>query len=245
MITICCGKTFAQSEVTYKFIMQEYQPFNWTENGQVYGGMYEVVKTVCTKLKISCSFEALPMKRVITMLEDGSIHGVLSLIENSNRASFTILSEPIIDSKMSYFSLSESFKKVKSLDQLKGAKVGVVETSSAQKLVEKHQQQIKDLIIVPETGLQIVMNKLLLKRYGDKGLAFTNEDVFRFSLQKQQITNVKVVYSEKPEKFRIAFSKKSVSPEFVEKFDEQIKKMRKSGELKKILRSFNLKMAQM
>lgn len=237
-------QVFPQTDVTYKFIMQEYEPFNWTENGQVYGGMYEVTKMICHRMKISCSFEALPMKRVISMLEEGSTHGVLSLIENSNRASFTILSDPIIDSKMSYFSLNDSFKKVTSLSQLKGGKVGVVETSSAEKLVEKHREQIKDLTIVPETGLQVVMNKLLMKRYGEKGLVFANEDVFRFSLRKQKTTNVKVVFSEKPEKFRIGFSKKSVSNDFVKNFNIQIKKLRKSGELSKILRSYHLKMSR-
>ena len=123
----------------YKFIMQEYEPFNWTDGDTLKGGMLEVAKRVCLNMKITCRFESLPMKRVISMLEDGYTTAVLSLVENADRASFTTLSIPVVGSNMSYFGIIGTFKKVNSLNDLAGATVGTVSSSSAEKTVLAHQ----------------------------------------------------------------------------------------------------------
>jgi ABC-type amino acid transport substrate-binding protein len=219
--------------------MQEYEPFNWISDAVPSGGMYEVVKEVCTKLKIKCNFQSLPMKRVIAMLSDGETDGVLSLIPNSDRDTFAELSVPSIESNMSYFAKKGHFKKAKKLRSLAGATVGVVETSSAEKMVQAHNLLLENLNIIRETGLTILLNKFVAGRYGTKGLVFANQDVFSNLLRKAKIDNYEVVFVAKKE----SFSKKKMSPSFVKEFDSEIRKMKKSGELKRILAPYHLKAA--
>jgi polar amino acid transport system substrate-binding protein len=235
------GAEAAKEEKVYKFIGQEYEPFNWTEADKFKGGMYDVVKKACEKMKIKCSFESIPMKRVIAMLEDGSTDGVMSLLKNPDREAYSVISTPIISSNMSYFGVKGKFKNIKKLEELKGSTVGAVQTSTAEKIALVHKEELKDFTVVGETGLPIVMSKLAAGRYGDKGLAISNEDVFKTAAKKEKITNLEEVFVAKTDGFGVAFSKKAVDQAFIDKFNATIEKMKKSGELKKILKPFGLK----
>lgn len=240
--------TFAQEAVSkgekeYLFIGQEYEPFNWTEGGTLKGGMLEVVKSLCSKMSIICKFESVPMKRLIQMLENGSTDGVLSLIPNSDREAYTTLSIPIIHSNMSYFAVKGTLKKIKRLDDLSGATVGTLAASSAEKIALTHKEQVKDLKVQSESELSTVLNKLTAGRYGPKGLALSNEDVFATLYKKLNINNLEVVYVVKTDGFSVAFSKKAVDPSFIEQFNANIVKIKQSGELKKLLKPFGLKPA--
>jgi len=241
--------TFAQEalskgEKEYKFIGLEYEPFNWADDGANKGGMLEVVKNVCNKMKIKCKFEIIPMKRVLKMLEDGSTDGVLSLIPNSDREAYTTLSVPIIRSNISYFAVKGTFKKIKKLENLNGATVGALAASSAEKIALTHKEQIKDLKVESEFELPTVVNKLTAGRYGAKGLAISNEDVFTTLFKKLNIDNLEVVYVAKTYGFSVAFSKKASDPSFIRKFNANILKMKKTGELENLLKPFGLKPAR-
>jgi polar amino acid transport system substrate-binding protein len=240
LILLIHSVTLAKDKKEYSFIMQEYAPFNWTDGDTLKGGMLEVVKGICQKMKITCKFASLPMKRVISMLEDGSTDAVLSLLPNSDREAFTILSSPIINSNMSYFAVKGTFKKTKNLLDLNGATVGAVATSSAEKMALSHKEKLKDFTIVSETGLPVVMNKLSAGRYGAKGLAFSNQDAFTTSLKNSNIENIEVIYIAKRQGFRVAFSRKTIPASFVQDFNAQIHNMKKTGELKKYLQPFGL-----
>lgn len=241
--------TFAQEalskgEKEYTFIGLEYEPFNWTDGGTHKGGMLEVVKNVCNKMKIKCKFEFIPMKRVIKMLEDGSTDGVLSLIPNSDREAFATLSVPIIRSNISYFAVKGTFKKIKKLEDLNGATVGALAASSAEKIALTHKEQIKDLKVENESELPTVVNKLTAGRYGAKGLAISNEDVFTTLFKKLNIDTLEVVYVASVDGFSVAFSKKASDPSFIRKFNANILEMKKTGELENLLKPYGLKPAR-
>jgi polar amino acid transport system substrate-binding protein len=234
----------AQAVKVYKFIMQEYEPFNWTVDNVHHGGMIDVTKKICDNLKIVCKFESLPMKRVITMLSNGETDAVLSLIPNSDRDSFTELSAPIIGSNMSYFSIKGDYTKTSQLNDLDGATVGVVALSSGEKIARDHQKSLKGLNLISETGIPILLSKFIGGRYGKKGLVFVNEDVFATSLHKLNFENFEVVHIGRKDLFSVGFSKKNVSPDFIRKFNEEIQKMKKTGELKKLLTPYKLSPAK-
>ena len=236
------ASSFSHSK-EYKFIGQDYEPFNWLENDKMQGGMFEVVRSACLKMKVSCSFDILPMKRVTMMLEDGTTDGVLSLIQNSDREKYSVLSIPIIRSSMSLHAIKNSYSKKVKLADLKNATIGVTSSSSAAKIVEKIKEEYKDITIVYEVSLATTIKKLSARRYGMKGLGMANEDVTKVLIKKLNIKNVEAVYQAENSDFGVAFSKVNIDHVFIEKFNKTILSMKKSGEIKKILKPFGLKAA--
>ncbi len=239
LLTIFVISTQAYSK-DYKFIGQDYEPFNWKEDGKMQGGMFEVVSAACLKMHENCSFDILPMKRVTKMLEEGMTDGVLSLIKNSDREKYSVLSTPIIKSAMSLHALKDSYPKKLKLKDFKKATVGVTSSSSAAKLVEKIKEDIGELSIVYETSLATTIKKLSAKRYGKTGLGMANEDVARVFMKKEGIKNIESIYDVELGNFGVAFSKKNIDPKFIEKFNRTIVAMKKSGEIKKILKPYGL-----
>lgn len=234
----------SKDEKQYMFFGQEYKPFSWAEDGRLMGGMVQVVKRVCGKMNIKCKFESVPIKRQIQMLESGLTDGVLNFIPNSDRDAYSTLSIPVIQSNMSYFAVKGTFKPIKSLEELNGATVGALAASSAEKIALTHKDQIKELKVESESEILTVLNKLTAGRYGPKGLAISNEDVFTTLIKELKINNLEVVYVAETYGFRVAFSKKAVDAEFIKLFNSNIAKMKQSGELKKLLKPFGLKPAR-
>ena len=193
MQSLCFAQeVVANGKKEYRFIGQQYEPFNWSDDGTLKGGMLEVVKNVCNKMSIKCKFESVPLKREFKMLRDGSTDGVLSINPDTDPEASTTLSVPIIHSNLSYFAVKGAF--IKRLDDLNGATVGVLASSGAEKIALIHKDQIKGLKVESETELPIVLNKLTAGRYGLKGLALSNEDVFTTLFKKLNINNLEAVY---------------------------------------------------
>jgi polar amino acid transport system substrate-binding protein len=229
------------SAKTYKFIGQEYEPFNWTEGSKPTGGMVDVVLAACKRMKINCDIDMYPMKRAIEMLQEGTAVGMLSLVKNPDRESYATLSDPIIMSNMSFFAVKGTFSKITKIEDMKGATVGAVSSSSAAKIADKFKDQVKEATIVYETGLPILINKLSAGRYGAKGLVVSNADVFHHLAKRERVTNVEPVFVAETNGFGVAFSKKATDQAFIDKFNKAISEMKKSGQIKKLLKRYDLK----
>jgi polar amino acid transport system substrate-binding protein len=225
----------------YKFGGQHYPPFNWEADGHLYGGTSDIVKAVCQKMHVKCKIEIQPMKRVMANLERGSLDGVLSLIKNSNRDSYAILSETFIKSNMSLHAVKGTFKKITNLADLNGTLIGATSTSSAAKLVEGIKVKANNITIEYEVGLPTVIKKLSAGRYGPKGLGVANEDVAASFMNTTGIKNIEAVYVVDVGRFGVAFSKKNSDDQFISKFNETIKKMKKNGEIVEILKPYAIK----
>ncbi|MBC7714885.1 MAG: transporter substrate-binding domain-containing protein [Rhizobacter sp.] len=224
----------------YKFVGQTYEPFNWEQNGKVKGGMVEVVISACLKMHVKCSFEILPMKRQMGMLEKGTVDGVLSLIKNSDRESYSTLSVTIIKSNICLHARKGTFSKIVNATELNGTLIGATSTSSAAKIAEQIKASGKNIYIEYEVGLETIIKKLSAGRYGDRGLGIANEDVAASFMKGEKIKNVTSVYVAETGHFGVLFSKKNVDEKFIEKFNKTVVLMKKSGEVAKLLKPYGL-----
>lgn len=222
------------------FVGQEYPPFNWNEGGEVKGGMTEVIKSACEKLKHTCKFSIMPLARAIQMLEEGSVHGVMSLIPNEDRARYANFSPTIVVSSLAYFGVKDKTKKLSALKELDGWTVGAVRGSTSHKLAAEHQKQIKGMVLVEEVNNETLIKKLQGGRYGDKGAVIGGDAVLAYEAKKAKL-DLDMVLNGDAQSFTTAFSKKSVDAATLAEFTKVLEAMKKSGEVKAILSPFSLK----
>lgn len=223
------------------FVGQEYPPFNWVEGGEVRGGMLEVLKKACEKLKHNCKFSIVPLARGVQMLEDGAVDGVMSLIPNEERAKYANFSPTLVVSNLAYFGAKGKAKKAASLKDLEGWTVGAVRGSTSYKLAAEHQKQIKTMTLVEEVNNETMVKKLQGGRYGDKGAIMGGDAVLGFEAKKIKL-DLELVLNGDAQGFTTAFSKKSVDAATLAEFNKTLEAMKKSGEVKSVLDKFSLKM---
>jgi len=223
----------------FHFAGQDYPPFNWEENGQVTGGMVDVMRKVCNELKHKCHFTIVPLARAMKMLEEGNIDGVLSLIPNPERQVYAYFSPAIIVTDMSYLGVKGA-SKVSTIKELAGWNIGAVRSSSSLKMAKKHNAEVKTLIINEEVDNETMVKKLGGGRYGKQGAIIGAEGVLGYLAKKNNI-EIEPVLKLEPQEFMVAYSKKKISENELETLKTTVEKLKKDGTLKSILDKYGLR----
>jgi ABC-type amino acid transport substrate-binding protein len=191
--------------------------------------------------KDNCTVDIVPLKRAMTLLENGEIHGVISLLKNAERDGFANISPTVIKSDMIYVTASDKAK-AGSVAELKGWTIGAVASSSSAKIATANAKEAGEgAKVVEDSDNDTVVKKLANNRYGDKGAAIINEDVLTFLSKKNAVSNIKKMFVAKSDDFGIYFSKKTVDKADLEKFSSALEQLKKNGEINKILKKYNFK----
>jgi polar amino acid transport system substrate-binding protein len=222
------------------FVGQDYPPFNWSEGGEVRGGMTEVLKKACDKLKYTCKFNIVPLARAMQMLQDGSVDGVMSLIPNAERASYANFSPTLVVSNISYFGAKGKVKPVEGLNDLEGWTIGAVRASSSLKIALANQKKLKNMTIVEEVNNETMVKKLQGDRYGEKGAIIGGDAVLSYEAKKVKV-ELELVLNGEAQGFTTAFSKKSVDAQTLADLTKTLEAMKQSGEVKAILDKYALR----
>lgn len=224
----------------YKFQGQEYPPFNYIEGGKTLGAMNDIVTEMCAITKDTCKLEIVPLKRAITGIESGEIHGVVALLKNAERDGFARFSPPIIKSDMILVTAGPVI--AKNVSELKGWTIGAVTSSSSAKLASAAAAEAGDgAKVIEDSDNDTIVKKVSNNRYGDKGAIIINEDVLRYVSKKNNVSNLKPMFTVKSDDFGIYFSKKSVDDATLKKFSDALEQMKSSGAMKKILAKYEFK----
>ncbi|MBY0414544.1 MAG: transporter substrate-binding domain-containing protein, partial [Bdellovibrionales bacterium] len=202
----------------FKFNGQDYPPFNFMENGKATGATTEIVAAMCAITKDNCTVELVPLKRAMSSLESGEVHGVISLLKNAERDAFANFSPTIIKSDMIYATVNDKATPG-SVAELKGWTLGAVASSSSAKTAAADAKVAGEgAKVVEESDNDTVVKKLANGRYGEKGAVIINEDVLTFLSKKHAATNIKKMFVAKSDDFGIYFSKKTVVKADLDKF---------------------------
>lgn len=221
------------------FVGQDYPPFNYEDGGKVTGGMHDIVKKACDDLKHNCTFKIIPLARATKMMEDGEVDGVISLIANPERAVYSNFSPTIIITTVSYLG-KKGAPKLSTIKDLSGWTVGGVRASSSLKMVQKHNDEVKNITISEEVNNEALVLKLTSDAYGPKGAIMGSEDVLNFFAKKAKV-ELSPVLTLKDEEFMVAFGKKKVSADELAAFTKTLEGYKKSGTVKKMLAPYALR----
>lgn len=220
---------------------QEYPPFNWSVDGQFQGGMIDVLRAACDKLRYRCQFTSVPLARAMKMLELGEADAVMSLIPNAERAVYAHFSPAIVVDRLAYFTPAGGTARARSLGDLKGWTIGAVRGSNSLQRAREN-QQLLDQVVVEEVNNETLVRKLQAGRYGAQGAIIGGEAVLRFEAHKIQL-ELEAAVPLNDQNFMTAFSRRSVDAVTMEALTKTLVAMKKSGEMRTLLGKYGLKAA--
>ncbi len=216
---------------TMTFSGHDLPPYFFNQNGVARGAFVDTLEIICKHLQYQCAFEIKPLLRVEYEIKNGITDGWVVGLDPS-RDAFLIQPKPWFYMKLSFMGLTASSLKAQNIHDFNNATVAVVRGSTSMHVLEKIAPPI-NFTIIKETSMSTMIKKLHGSRYGTYGVLFGPEQVL-VSIGKEQDTPIQVIFRYFNYSLGVAFSKKAVSAEVANLFNQQLDIMRKNGELQKI-----------
>jgi len=225
-----------------KFATQDFAPFNYRINGKVSGPAADIIRLVCSRVSVDCSFQLLPWRRAQKEVKDGNSHGLFVIGWNKKRSEWLHYSPPIMKTEYGFFAQDDSNLTYLQASDIAGLKVGVFGPSNTSNSLEK----IKNQLI--ENGLKAIsidmrpndedgFKKL---RAGRVDAVFSNRDVGYALLKKLNIKNVRYAGAQKKLKYYIGFSMEHTDKNLVEKFNAELKGLYQQGKIQEVITSYQM-----
>lgn len=216
------------------FVMDQFPPFTYEENGVAAGPMSDALRAACEVIKANCTLKVYPWRRALKMAEEGEVDGIYAVARIPEREAHFYISRPIIESTYGVFVHESSRLMYRGPADLNGYTVGAYGPSAASKALDGVAQAAPTLTMVVEVDNITLLRKLSARRYGELGAAVANVDVGNHLLMQEHIAGLRVAGIVSKTEYSIGLSRKKVSPQLAQEFDAALETLTKSGKLKEI-----------
>ena len=235
-LLLLCGVPSVHALDEMTMATSDWPPYEYVQDGKNVGFATEVLEEVLTKLGYTLKIEIMPWKRATEMAKAGEMDAVYSASENAERAEFLYFPKTALHpSEYVFFIRKADAGKLKfdSLDDIKDHKVGVTRGYAYSDELLKKLDELKNSEEANSDDLNFE------KLVGGRIEYFPAELLNGLFLIKKMGIQDQVTFLEKRIKVKdyfIAFSKKSpkISPEFVEKFANELKAFKETDKYKAI-----------
>jgi polar amino acid transport system substrate-binding protein len=225
---------------TLRFVTEEFAPFNATEDDRLVGPGIDVARALCSGLGVDCTFEALPLRRAIEMVEAGKADGVFSLAHTPDRDTTMRFTQPYIRSGYAFFTLKNQNHAAAMRQDFAGFTVAAYGPSGTYSSLEAVQHDVPSLQLVQEVAFETPFLKLIEGRYPEPAAVYANWHVGLRWLQEHQVQNVTVSFPEKFIDYCYAFSRRSPEAQrHFAGFDAALGAMRRDGRLLALISAYD------
>jgi polar amino acid transport system substrate-binding protein len=233
--------TCAQAQAGMTFVLESFPPFVVVDNGAASGPLPDVVRATCAAMRISCKFEALPWRRAFVMAEKGEVDGIMLLVHTPEREKNFYFSEAVIQSSYALFTRLATPLAYTSPKDLGGFTIAVYGPSGTSSAAEEIAKHVAGLRMEIEVDNNAVLRKLSAGRYTEPAAAVLNRDVGLLMIAQQKITTLKIAGEIKRVDYAIGLSRKRVSQEQADRFNQALHELVKKGVVKAIADKYGLK----
>ena len=177
------------------------------------------------------------------MAEQGEVDGIFTVVRSPDREREFHISRMLVMSRYSVFARDESNFVFSDLDDLAGRTVGVYGPSGTSWLLSGHLKAIADVRIRMTLDNRRLLKMLQSERFGPEGLAVVNQDVAWHLIEDEELDGLReagelaVVY------YGIGLSRKRVSEDQFQAFEQALDEAIADGTVPKILRRYQLEAA--
>ena len=225
-----------------KLNTQDFAPFNYEVSGVVSGPAADIIRKICSEMKIDCSMHLLPWRRAQDEVANGTAQGLFVIGWNEERAKTLYFSPPILNTEYGFFVRDDNPLKFKQNLDVKGYTIGVFGPSNTATALEKIKAEIKELTIDMTPDDESAFKKLSLDRVD---AVFSNKDVGNDMMRKLGIRNIRYSGRQQTLKYYIGFSQKFTGKKLVDQFNATFRNLYKRGLIQEILAKYHMEAAQL
>ncbi len=233
------------SATELRFNTRDFFPFSYQVNQRVSGPVADIIREVCKRIDVSCTFKLQEWATSQEEVRQGRADALFVVGWNTERARWLSFSPQILKTEYGFFVAADNPVEYKSNKDISGYTIGVYGPSNTSRLLQEILEKMsKDKTIQP-LKIDIRPNeKELLKDLNSSNrtiqAAYANKDV-AFAVKKNLgLINLRYAGTQKKLDYFIGFSKKTVDKKLLFRFNSVLVKLHQSGETKKILDYYNI-----
>jgi polar amino acid transport system substrate-binding protein len=216
---------------------QEFAPFNYGVNGVASGPAADIIRRICTEIRVDCPMRVLPWRRAQQEVEEGKAHGMFVIGWNAERAKSLHFSPAILNTEYGFFVRDDNPLKFTQNADVKGYSVGVFGPSNTATALEKIKAEIGDLTIDMTPDDESAFRKASIGRVK---AVFSNRDVGYDLMRKLGITNLRYSGRQQTLKYYIGFSQKHADKKLVDQFNATFRTLHRQGVIQEILTRYRM-----
>ncbi len=231
LLTHCMRAAKAES---FRIVTCSYPPFEYQENGEQKGLDIAILNLIEKRRNINLNINFLPWNRALLETKSGRADAIFSLVINDERKKFIEYTNvPLYRNEAKLFSAKHLQANITKLEDLKGYTVGLEAGNTYGKNFDNTSFFLKDLA----ANQKIMIDKFHARR---TDFIITAEPVGKYLLKKKGITKYKIhPFVVTTEVCHIGVSKRSKKAKKLLKIlNEELLKMDKSGELKRLRKKY-------
>lgn len=237
----------------WHFVTEDFPPFTYpaepsSDNppsaGVSAGGpLVEVVQAICARLQQDCTITLYPWRRALQMAEQGQADGIFTLVRSPRREQIFHISRMLVTTRYSVFARTDSSFVFNQPSDLAGRLVGVYGPSGTSFVLSEHLKSVPDVNLHLTADNRRLLRMLQSGRFGKEGLAVLNQDVAWHLIEDEGLSGVREAGEMGPITYGIGLSRKKVSEEQFQIFEQALDQAIIDGTVPTILRRHQLEAA--
>lgn len=225
-VIFCIGTYGEGSEAKQlSLVCDEWPPYQIAGNGRLSGFSTEIVEIVFVRMKTAIpTIDIYPWKRAIFMIEKGKADALFSANFTEERAAFAFYpDEPLISSPWVMWVRKEDELLFRSFEDLLGKKVGIVRGYS-------YTAEFWDFVKKYDVYDEVVNDEMNFKKLDAGRIDFVLAEFGNglHIVRKLKLNKIIPLIKNpvKTDELYVIFNKKTVSRSFVDRFSEELKKLK-------------------
>ncbi len=243
LISMTVLSTIAKAE-TISLVADEWPPFNGVPNSKNEGFIVDVARAVFERNGMRVTYETLSWKRAVEMVRGGHHNGLIGA-SRTDAPDFVFPSEELSCNYIAFYVRTDSQWRYSNKSDIETVSLGVIAGYDYRQwlldYIQINQDNLDRVQII--TGQNPLQRNLMKLIDGRVDAIVDNEAVIISVSRKMGLINQITLagYGTEPSNIYIAFSPRlPKSKDYAEILSQGIKKLRSSGELKKILTKYGL-----
>lgn len=236
-ILFCSAAPAAES---LHFVTEEFPPFSYSRGATASGAFPEIVNATCRTLNWQCSIEVLPWRRALQQAEEGEADGIFTVIQSPERQQAFFITLMLVTSGYDFYTLRSNTFRYTQPSDLRGRQVGVYGPSGTSFVLQESLKDTPDIEVKIVTSNQRLLLMLNAGRFGAQGVVLLNHDVAHHLIEHEYLYALRPAGHLASISYGIGFSRKKVSAERFQAFNQGLNTLRNSGQLATILQRYGL-----
>lgn len=251
-VWLLCSALHA-SPLPWHFVTEDFPPFTYPAGAtpgtppgagvKAGGPLVEVVETLCERLQQACIITLYPWRRALQMAEQGQADGIFTLVRSPQREQIFHISRMLVTTRYSVFARTDSSFIYNRPDNLSGRLIGVYGPSGTSFILSERLKSVADVRLHLTADNRRLLRMLQSGRFGKDGVAVLNQDVAWHLIHDEHLVGVREAGDMGPISYGIGLSRKTVSAEHFQAFEQALDQAIADGTVPAILRRHQLQPA--
>lgn len=217
----------------------DWNPLEWEIDGYFYGFHVELIQEAADLADLEISFTSYPWARAISSVKNDNADAIMYVSRNEERENFLYYDERNVISEVSFIILVRNDSNIEyngSLSALSGSRIGITRGF----VYGKSYEQYSDSFLITESKSLELSIRMLNSGRVDAVLS-SRIDIKNDVKDRELMNHVRILEpSYETDLVYLAFNRKRVSTDIIEKFSQAISQVKESDFYKRLLEKYRL-----